>query len=129
MPVLAADADGSLSSVSRRVLTVLIGLAVVGLVLLALLRNPRRALIPLAPIVLATGWSELVVYVLGISLNPMSVTLAALVIAISTEFSVLLAERVRAERRDGWSLAGAVERAYRSTGTAVLVSGVTAAAT
>jgi predicted RND superfamily exporter protein len=58
----------------------------------------------------------------------MSATLAALVIAISTEFSVLLAERVRREHADGWSLAGSIERAYRSTGAAVLVSGITAIA-
>jgi uncharacterized protein len=126
LPVLAADADGSLSSGSRRVLALVAGLLAVGLVLLAVFRSPRRVLIPLAPIVLATGWSALVVYLLGIPLNPMSATLGALVIAISTEFSVLLSERVRSEHRDGWSLGGAIERAYRSTGAAILVSGVTA---
>jgi len=126
LPVLAADADGSLSSWPRRTLTLVAGLLAVGLVLLAVFRNLRRALIPLAPIVLATGWSALIIYLLGIPLNPMSATLGALVIAISTEFSVLLAERVRAEHRDGWSLGGAIERAYRSTGAAILVSGVTA---
>ena len=46
------------------------------------------------PIVLATGWSALMLYLIGIPLNPMSATLGALVIAISTEFSVLLSERV-----------------------------------
>jgi uncharacterized protein len=126
LPVLAADADGSLASGLRRTITLVAGLLAVGLVLLALFRNPRRALVPLAPIVLATGWSALIIYLLGIPLNPMSATLGALVIAISTEFSVLLSERVRAEHRDGWSLAGAIERAYRSTGSAVLISGVTA---
>jgi uncharacterized protein len=126
LPVLAADADGSLSSSSRRTLTLVAGLLAVGLVLLAVFRDPRRVLIPLAPIVLATGWSALVVYLLRIPLNPMSATLGALVIAISTEFSVLLSERVRSEHRDGWSLGGAIERAYRSTGAAILVSGVTA---
>jgi hypothetical protein len=126
LPVLAADADGSLSSGLRRMLTLVAGLLAVALVLLAVFRNPRRVLIPLAPIVLATGWSALVIYLLGIPLNPMSATLGALVIAISTEFSVLLSERVRAEHDDGWSLSGAIERAYRSTGAAILVSGVTA---
>ena len=50
----------------------------------------RRALVPLAPIVLATGWSALILFAVRVPLNPMSVTLGALVIAISTEFSVLL---------------------------------------
>jgi predicted RND superfamily exporter protein len=78
------------------------------------------------PIVLATGWSALVLYLVGIALNPMSATLGALVIAISTEFSVLLSERFGEERAAGHDVAGALTRTYRSTGRAVLVSGVTA---
>jgi uncharacterized membrane protein YdfJ with MMPL/SSD domain len=58
----------------------------------------------------------------------MSVTLGALVIAISTEFSVLLSARYREERRAGAGAARAVELAYRSTGAAVVASGLTAIA-
>jgi predicted RND superfamily exporter protein len=80
------------------------------------------------PIALATGWSALVLFAIRVPLNPMSVTLGALVVAISTEFSVLLAERYRSERRAGLDPADALERTYRSTGAAVLASGVTAIA-
>src|SRR5262249_36483747 len=59
-------------------------------------------------------------------LNPMSATLGALVIAISTEFSVLLSERFRQERASGHPIPVALARTYRSTGRAVLASGVTA---
>ncbi len=55
----------------------------------------------------------------------MSATLGALVIAISTEFSVLLSERYRQERLGGGEPSEALRRAYRSTGAAVLASGVT----
>ncbi len=58
----------------------------------------------------------------------MSVTLGALVIAISTEFSVLLSERYREERRRGHEPREALARTYRSTGAAVLASGATAIA-
>jgi predicted RND superfamily exporter protein len=58
----------------------------------------------------------------------MSVTLGALVIAISTEFSVLLSARYREEREAGASPARAIELTYASTGAAVLASGVTAIA-
>jgi predicted RND superfamily exporter protein len=58
----------------------------------------------------------------------MSVTLGALVIAISTEFSVLLSERHRQERGAGQSTVQALRRAYRHTGAAVAASGVTAIA-
>ncbi len=126
LPVLAARAGAVLSSGGRRLLTLLVALLAVGAVLLAVLRSPRRALVPMAPIVLATGWSSLIVKLTGIPLNPMSATLGTLVIAITTEFSVLLSERHRQERRAGHDLRAALSRAYRSTGAAVLVSGLTA---
>ncbi len=128
LPVLAAKANAALSSSSRRLLTLLAGLIAVGLVLLVLFRRPERALVPLVPIALATGWSALILFVIGIPLNPMSATLGTLVIAISTEFSVLLSERFRQERAAGREQGQALSRTYRSTGAAVLASGITAIA-
>ncbi len=129
LPVLAADANAEVSSGARRLLTLLAGLVAVALVLLAAFRGDlRRALVPLVPIVLATGWSALVLFALRVPLNPMSVTLGALVIAISTEFSVLLSERYREERARGLAAREALERTYRFTGAAVLASGATAIA-
>jgi len=135
LPVLAAEANGLLSSPWRRGLTLLAALAGVFLVLLVARRSLREAAVPLIPIALATGWSGLVVFVLGllpgpleVDLNPMSVTLSALVIAISTEFSVLLSARYRQEREAGAGPTRAIELAYASTGAAVLASGVTAIA-
>jgi hypothetical protein len=128
LPVLAAEANASLSSTWHRFLTLIAGLLAVALVLLAVLRRRDRALVPLAPIVMATGWSALILYLIGIPLNPMSATLGTLVIAISTEFSVLLSERYRQERAAGHDLPTALARTYRSTGAAVLASGVTAIA-
>jgi predicted RND superfamily exporter protein len=128
LPVLAADANDRVASPWRRVLGLVAGLAAVALVLLLAFRRLRRALVPLVPIVLATGWSALVLFALRIPLNPMSVTLGALVIAISTEFSVLLSERYRQERALGHDPHAALARTYRSTGAAVLASGATAIA-
>jgi hydrophobe/amphiphile efflux-3 (HAE3) family protein len=128
LPVLAADANAALSSSGRRLLTLIVGLLAVGAVLLAVLRSVERAVVPLVPIALATGWSALTLFAIGIPLTPMSATLGALVIAISTEFSVLLSERFRREREAGHELSDALSRTYRSTGTAVLVSGITAIA-
>ncbi len=152
LPVLAAEANDALSSPLRRALTLVAALAAVFVVLLLLgrrrskggtapLRNPpmqgyvREAVVPLIPIALATGWSGGILFVLGllpepfeVDLNPMSVTLGALVIAISTEFSVLLSSRYRQEREAGASPARAMEITYSSTGAAVIASGVTAIA-
>jgi uncharacterized protein len=117
------------SSPWKRIETLIAGLLAVGLVLLIAFRGDRRrALAPLVPIVLATGWSALILFVVRVPLNPMSVTLGALVIAISTEFSVLLSERHRQERLAGHDTVQALRRSYRHTGAAVTASGVTAIA-
>jgi uncharacterized protein len=135
LPVLAAEANGALSSPWRRALALAAALLGVFLVLLAVRRSAREAAVPLIPIALATGWSGLILFVLGllpgpleVDLNPMSVTLGALVIAITTEFSVLLSSRYRQERDGGAGPARAIELAYASTGAAVLASGATAIA-
>ncbi len=80
------------------------------------------------PVVLAGGWSALVLWVTGIPLNPMSAALGALTIAIATEFSVILAARYHEEHGGGRSPAEALRVAYTRTGAAVLASGVTATA-
>jgi predicted RND superfamily exporter protein len=129
LPVLAAQANADVASPSRRLLTLLAGLLAVGIVLLIAFRGDRRrALVPLVPIVLASGWSALVLFCVRIPLNPMSVTMGALVIAISTEFSVLLCERYRFERAGDVAPVDALARTYRRTGAAVGASGATAIA-
>jgi hypothetical protein len=128
LPVLAAESNGKLASEWRRALMLLAGLAAVFLVLLLIRRRPQEAAIPLIPIAFATGWSSLILFLVGIPLNPMSATLGALVIAISTEFSVLLSARYRDERDSGASPEEALELTYASTGAAVLASGATAIA-
>jgi len=134
LSVLAAEANAELASPLRRWVMLLAALAAVFLVMLALRRNVRDAAIPLIPIALATGWSGGIMFLLGllpgplaVELNPMSVTLGALVIAISTEFSILLSSRYHQERANA-SAARAIETTYASTGAAVLASGVTAIA-
>ena len=126
LPVLAADANEQLADPLRRLLTLLAGLLLVFVVLRVVRRSTREAAIPLIPIALATGWSALVLFLLRIPLNPMSAVMGALVIAISTEFSVLLSSRYREERAGGADPREAIEATYASTGAAVLASGVTA---
>jgi predicted RND superfamily exporter protein len=129
LPVLAAQSGAQVASPWRRLETLLIGLAAVALVLLIAFRGDRRrALVPLVPITLATGWSALILFAVRVPLNPMSVGLGALVIAISTEFSVLLSERYRQQRLLGESPIEALRRTYQRTGAAVTASGVTAIA-
>ena len=126
LPVIATEAGSDLSS--SRYWLALAGLGAVALVLLVLLRSFRRALIPLLPTVLATGWASLLIWLTGIPLNPMSAALGALTIAIATEFAVILSGRFEQERSIGLEVAAALRRAYARTGAAVLASGLTAIA-
>jgi uncharacterized protein len=126
LPVIAAAAASDLAS-SRYTLT-LAGLLAVALVLLAVYRSFSRALVPLVPVVMATGWAALVLWATRVPLNPMSAALGALTIAIATEFSVILSGRFDEERRGGLGVAEALGTAYARTGAAVLASGVTAIA-
>ncbi len=126
LPVIAAAANRDLERSSYWLPPA--GLAAVALALLAIYRSARRALVPLLPIALATGWSSLVVAAMGVPLNPLSATLGALVIAIATEFSVILSARYERERRAGLSVGEALRVTYARTGAAVLASGVTAIA-
>jgi hypothetical protein len=129
LSVLAAQSGSAVADPWRRLETLLVGLAAVALVLLLAFRGDRRrALVPMVPIVLASGWSALILFAVRVPLNPMSVTLGALVIAISTEFSVLLSERHRQERLAGYDTIEALRRGYRRTGAAIAASGVTAIA-
>jgi predicted RND superfamily exporter protein len=126
LPVIAAAAASDLSA-TRYWLT-LAGLLAVALVLLLVYRSISRALVPLVPVVLATGWASLVLWITGIPLNPMSAALGALTIAIATEFAVILAGRFHEESGSGAGTAEALRAAYSRTGAAVLASAVTAIA-
>jgi predicted RND superfamily exporter protein len=147
LAVLAADANASLGS-NRYILT-FVGLGAVGLVLFLVGFAPaawrlrkagesgygqaagkaaRRAAVPLIPVILAPGWSALVLEGAQLDLNPMSATLGALVIAIATEFSVLLSSRYYEERERGESVGEALRLTYSRTGAAVIASGLTAIA-
>ena len=125
LPVIAAESAADLSA-SRYWLT-LASLIAVALVLLAAYRSFVRALVPLVPTVLATGWASLLLWVSGIPLNPMSAALGALTIAIATEFGVILSGRFHEERGRG-GVEEALRGAYARTGAAVLASGATAIA-
>jgi hydrophobe/amphiphile efflux-3 (HAE3) family protein len=127
-PALVAEGNAALASPWRRLATLIFGLAAVLAVLLAVRKRFDAAAVPLIPIALAVGWSALVLFLLRVPLNPLSAALGGLVIAISTEFAVLLSARYAEEREAGFESPEALRRTFDSTGAAVLASGVTAIA-
>ncbi len=126
LPVVVSASMDSLAG--SRYLLVGLAVALIALALLAAFRSVRGALVPLVPIVVAAGWSALVVAALDLPLNPLSAVLSVLVIAIATEFSLILTGRFRQERARGAGLAEALRLSYGRTGIAVATSGLTAIA-
>lgn len=126
LPVVISASMDTLAG--SRYLLILLALGLIAAVLLAAFRSLRKALVPLVPIVVAAGWSALVVAALGLSLNPLSAVLSVLVIAITTEFSLILTGRFRQERERGADPAEALRLSYGRTGIAVATSGLTAIA-
>lgn len=129
LAVLAAQSGAAVSSVPRRMLSLALALLAILLVLfVAFGGDHSRVLVTALPVILASGWSSLVLFAIRVPLNPLSVTLDALVIAISTEFSVLLCVRHRQERAAGHSPSEALRRSYERTGAAIAASALTAIA-
>jgi predicted RND superfamily exporter protein len=125
LPVVVTESVNELGA--SRYLLIAVALLAIAIVLSAVYRSGRRVVVPLVPIVVAGGWSALVIASLDIPLNPLSAILSVMVIAIATEFSVILSARFYQDRV-GSTVAAALRRSYGRTGMAIAASGVTAIA-
>ncbi|MFZ2226898.1 MAG: hydrophobe/amphiphile efflux-3 (HAE3) family transporter [Candidatus Nanopelagicaceae bacterium] len=122
-------ASAAISAVTeRRTAIEFIGFIAVFAGLLLIYRNWRKAIAPVLPIILVTGWSSGVMWLLGIQLNPLTAVMSALIIGIGTEFGVLLLERYWEERANGEAPYEAIQQAVSKVGQAVTASALTVAA-
>lgn len=115
------------TTTEHRGLMTVVGIVVVFLGLFVIYRNWRRAIIATVPIALVTGWSSAFMWITGVDLNPLTAVLGALVIAIGTEFTVLLLSRYWEERSRGTNHDQAVEQAVGRVGRAITASALTVA--
>jgi hypothetical protein len=95
--------------------------------LLLAFRSVRRAGLVLVPVLTAVGASALLVELLGLQVSALGALSSPLVVAICTEFSVLIVERYLEERRAGQSPDDAVATASLRIGRAFGASGLTVA--
>jgi hydrophobe/amphiphile efflux-3 (HAE3) family protein len=95
--------------------------------LLLAFRSLRRAGLALVPVLTAVGASALLVKLLGLQVSALGALSSPLVVAICTEFSVLIVERYLEERRAGQSPDQAVATAALRIGRAFSASGLTVA--
>jgi hydrophobe/amphiphile efflux-3 (HAE3) family protein len=116
------------SVTNNRLEITLAGFLAVFLGLLVVYRNWRRAITPVVPIILVTGWSSGAMWLLGLELNPLTAVMSALIVGIGTEFSVLLLERYWEELGRGASPQEAMNQAVSRIGRAIAASGLTVTA-
>jgi predicted RND superfamily exporter protein len=102
-----------------------VAIAAILVTLLVAYRNIVKAVAPLLPVVLALGASSMVFYLSGISYSPLTSISGPLIIAMGTEFNVLLMSRYFEERAAGLSARDAMSTASLRIGRAIAASGLT----
>ena len=123
LSVIGAETTNALSQ--NRGLMTIAALGAICLGLFAIYRNPAKAILPLLPIVLALSASSVVLYLLNIELNPLTSVSGPLIIAMGTEFTVLLMSRYFEEREKGMPPRVAMDVASLRIGRAIAASGLT----
>ena len=93
--------------------------------LLVVYRDWLKALVPIIPMFMVTGWSGLVMTYLKLDYTPMTATLGALILGIGCEYSILMMERYFEEKDNGASPLEAIHKTAASIGAALIASGAT----
>ena len=123
--LLALSAAGVRGLQGERPWLLLLAALVVFLALLAVRRRADRALVPIVPALLAGGLVALWVAVTGTQLSPLSAGLDPLVLAVGTEFGLLLEARYYEARLGAATPAEAAAIAAELVGAPVLVAALT----
>ena len=121
--VVMIEVIGALTS--GRVMMTYIGLFLVLGGLLVVYRDWLKALVPIIPMFMVTGWSGLVMTFLHLVYTPLTATLGALILGIGSEYSILMMERYFEERDEGSSPLEAIHKTSASIGAALVASGAT----
>ena len=123
LAVVGVEAVDALSANRDLMIYAAMGAIVLGLFLIY--RHPIKAVAPVLPILLALGSSTALLFFLGIELNPLTAVSGPLIIAMGTEFTLLLMARYFEERERGTSPRDAMRTATLHIGRAITVSGLT----
>ncbi len=110
---------------ANRTVMTWVALALVALWLLLYYRRVVPTLLTLVPVLFAVGLSSVVVYATGLELSPLTSVAGPLVIAVGTEFAVLIMSRYVEERERGRSREDAVDIGIVRIGRAFVASGLT----
>ncbi|WP_052353034.1 efflux RND transporter permease subunit [Methermicoccus shengliensis] len=110
---------------SGRMEMTILGLVMIFLALLLIYRDWMKALVPVVPMIVVTGWSGGLMYIAGIPYTPLTGTMGALILGIGGEYTVLMMERYFEEREKGLAPFEALSETSVKIGRAILASGLT----
>ncbi len=110
---------------SGRVFVTAIGIILVFAGLLVIYRDLLKAITPVITMAMVVGWSGGLMYFTGIEYTPMTATLGALILAVGSEYSILMMERYFEERDKGCGPEEAMQEACIKIGKAIATSGLT----
>lgn len=107
------------------VVTLIVVLSMLSMVFYVKYKNLVLGLITTVPVVLVCVWIIGTMYLLGISLNVMTVTITALTVGMGVDYSIHVTHRFIEEREKNRGTSAVVSRTISSTGTALLGSATT----
>ncbi|NMB79004.1 MAG: RND family transporter [Methanomicrobiales archaeon] len=83
-----------------------------------------HAVSPIIPIVFIVGWNAVMMYIIGLTYNPLTATLGSMTIGVAAEYTILVMERYAEEEERLHDPIAAIQESVQKIGTAITVSGL-----
>jgi len=83
-----------------------------------------HAVSPIIPIIFVVGWNAVMMYILGLTYNPLTATLGSMTIGVAAEYTILVMERFAEEEERLHDPIAAIQESVQKIGTAITVSGL-----
>ena len=93
-------------------------------VFLVLVYRHLHAISPIIPIIFVVGWNAVMMYILGLTYNPLTATLGSMTIGVAAEYTILVMERYAEEEERLHDPIAAIQESVQRIGTAITVSGL-----
>ena len=93
-------------------------------VFLILVYRHIHAISPIIPIIFVVGWNAVMMYILGLTYNPLTATLGSMTIGVAAEYTILVMERYTEEEERLHDPIAAIQESVQKIGTAITVSGL-----
>lgn len=93
-------------------------------VFLILVYRHIHAVSPIIPIIFVVGWNAAMMYILGLTYNPLTATLGSMTIGVAAEYTILVMERYAEEEERLHDPIAAIQESIQKIGTAITVSGL-----